>query len=94
MGPNCYILDINHVFERIDIPMIKQGKTTKQITHIGNDVWIGRDVFMTPGRTIADGTIIAGRCTLTKDFPKYSIVGGNPSKLIRSRVEHSIEKQS
>lgn len=86
MGPNCYILDVNHVFERTDIPMIRQGKTTKKTTVIGNDVWIGRDVLMTPGRTIADGSIIAGRCVLTKDFPKYSIVGGNPSKLIRCRI--------
>ena len=85
MGPNCFILDINHRFENTEIPMIQQGSTPKKITRIGNDVWIGRDVFMTPGRTIADHSIIAGRCVLCKDFPKYSIVGGNPSKLIRTR---------
>ena len=52
---------------------------------IGNDVWIGRDVHMTPGRTIADGSIIAMASVLTKDFPPYSVVGGNPAKLIKSR---------
>ena len=52
---------------------------------IGNDVWIGRDVHMTPGRTIADGSIIAMCAVLTKDFPPYSVVGGNPAKLIKSR---------
>ena len=40
---------------------------------------------MTTGRTVKKGSIIAARCVLTKDFPEYSIVGGNPSKLIRSR---------
>lgn len=85
MGPNCFILDINHIFDNPDIPMIQQGSTAKKITRIGNDVWIGRDVFMTPGRTIADHSIIAGRCVLCKDFPEYSIVGGNPAKLIRLR---------
>ena len=54
-------------------------------TVVGNDVWIGRDVLMMPGRTISDGSIIAGGCVLTKDFPEYSVVGGNPSKLIKSR---------
>ena len=54
-------------------------------TKIGNDVWIGRDVLMTPGRKILDGSIIGGGCVLTKDFPAYSIIGGNPSRLIRSR---------
>lgn len=87
MGPNCFILDVNHVFERTDIPMIQQGKTSKHITRIGNDVWIGRDVFMTSGRTIADHSIIAGHCILVKDFPEWSIIGGNPSRLIRSRIQ-------
>ena len=91
MGPDCYILDINHKFDSLDIPMIKQGHTGKKITHIGNDVWIGRNVFMTPGRTIADHSIIAACCVLTKDFPEYSIVGGNPSKIIRSRKKEIIK---
>lgn len=41
--------------------------------------------IMTPGRKIADGCIIAGGCVLTKDFESYSIIGGNPFKLIRKR---------
>lgn len=57
----------------------------EKITRIGNDVWIGRDVHMTPDRTISDGTIIAMAAVLTKDFPPYSIVGGNSAKIIKSR---------
>ncbi len=67
--------------------MGEQGFSPAKPTVIGSDVWIGRDVLMTPGRRISDGTIIAGGCVLTKDFPEYSIVGGNPSRLIRSRKE-------
>ena len=85
MGPNCYILGTNHQFDRTDIPMIEQGMTIQKVTIIEDDVWIGRNVTFTPGRTIKKGTIV-GACTmLCKDFPEYSIVGGNPSKLIRSR---------
>ena len=65
--------------------MCFQGHVPKKIKRIGNDVWIGRDVHMTPGRTIADGSIIAMGAVLTKDFPPYSIVGGNPAKLIKYR---------
>ncbi|MBR3608614.1 MAG: acyltransferase [Bacteroidales bacterium] len=86
MGPNCYILAANHSFERLDIPMCLQGFTEPKQTIIGNDCWIGRDVLMTPGRVIKDGSIIAGGTVLCKDFPKYSIVGGNPSRLIKSRI--------
>ena len=85
MGPNCYILATNHAFSRTDIPIIEQGYTPKKETIIEDDVWIGRDVLMTPGRVIKRGSIIAGGCVLCKDFPEYSIVGGNPSKLIKSR---------
>lgn len=85
MGPNCYILASNHSFERIDIPMIEQGFSEKKTVIIGDDVWIGRNVLMTPGRIINEGSIIAAGCVLCKDFPAYSIIGGNPSKLIRNR---------
>lgn len=85
MGPSCTILDRNHVFDRTDIPMIQQGGTERKPTIIGDDVWIGCQVLIMPGRTIKTGSIVAGGCVLSKDFPEYSIVGGNPSKLIRAR---------
>lgn len=94
MGPNCTILPHNHRFERIDIPMCHQGFSLKLSTVIEDDVWIGRDVLMTPGRIIKKGTVIAGGCILCKNFPEYSIVGGNPSRLIRSRKNITNENQA
>ena len=85
MGPNCYIHSVNHNFDRLDIPMNQQGATEASPIIIGDDVWIGRNVTIMRGRKIASGSIIASNCVLTKDFPEYSIVGGNPGKLIRSR---------
>lgn len=85
MGPNCYILSINHTFERFDIPMIKQGNTAKKKTVIEDDVWIGRQVIFTPGRTVKKGSIIGAGCVLSKDFPEYSVIGGNPSRLLKKR---------
>lgn len=86
MAPNCYILAQNHVIERTDITMQAQGSTPTRQTIIEDDVWIGRNVTMTPGRIIKKGSVIGACCLLCKDFPEYSIVGGNPSKLIRSRL--------
>jgi len=85
MAPNVYILTHNHAFDQTDIPMIKQGFSNPKQTIIEDDVWIGRNVLMTPGRRIKKGTIIAAGTILCKDFPEYSIVGGNPSALIKSR---------
>lgn len=86
MGPNCYILARNHRFDRLDIPMKRQGYFEEKRTVIEDDVWIGRNVTMTPGRTIRKGTVIGACTVLTKDFPEYSIVAGNPSRLIGSRI--------
>lgn len=85
MGPNCYILGSNHAFDSIEVPMRKQGFAEKKQTVIGDDVWIGRNVTFTPGRTVKRGTIIGACAVLTKDFPEYSIIAGNPAKIIRSR---------
>ena len=86
MGPSCVILERNHKFDRTDIPMGRQGNTERMPVVIEDDVWIGCQVLIMPGRTIKKGSIIAGGCVLCKDFPEYSIVGGNPSRLIRSRI--------
>lgn len=85
MGPEVFILARNHRINRTDITMQDQGYTEALQTIIEDDVWIGREVTMTPGRRIAKGSVIGARCLLCKDFPEYSVVGGNPSRLIRNR---------
>lgn len=87
MGPFCYILDANHAFDRTDIPMIQQGHATHMRTVLEDDIWIGRQVTFTPGRTVRKGSIIGAGCVLTKDFPEYSVIGGNPSRLLKSRIQ-------
>jgi len=88
MGPNCYIFSHNHETKDIKIPMVHQGITESLQTIIEDDVWIGRNVMIMPGRTIKRGSIVAAGCVLTKTYPEYSVIGGNPSKLIKSRINH------
>jgi len=86
MGPNLYMLNSNHLFNRTDITMIEQGtKSERSQVVIGDDVWIGRDVMILGSKIIKNGSIVGARCVLTKNFPEYSIIGGNPSILIRKR---------
>lgn len=54
---------------------------------IGHDVWIGTDVTLKPGITIGNGSVIAASSMVVKDVPPYSVVGGNPAKVIKSRFD-------
>ncbi|WP_346856638.1 CatB-related O-acetyltransferase [uncultured Draconibacterium sp.] len=64
-----------------------EGKSypVKGDTIIGNDVWLGYNVTVMPGVTIGNGAIVAAHSTVVKNVEPYSIVGGNPAKLIRKR---------
>lgn len=62
-------------------------------TLIGNDVWIGHNATIMAGVHIGDGAVIATNATVVKDVEPYSIVGGNPAKLIKKRFpEEQIEQ--
>ena len=54
-------------------------------TLIGNDVWLGYDSLILPGVKIGDGAIIASRSVVTADVAPYTVVGGNPAKVIKQR---------
>lgn len=52
-------------------------------------VWVGSHVIIVGNVTIGEGAIIAAGAVVTKDVPKYAIVGGNPAKVIKYRdIEH------
>lgn len=57
---------------------------------IGNDVWIGQNVIFIGGIKIGDGSVIGANSLVAKDVEPYSIMGGNPCKLIRKRFSDDI----
>ena len=66
---------------------------TKGSVIIGNDVWIGNNVTIMSGVTIGDGVVIANNSHVVKNVEPYSLVGGNPAKLIKYRFsQDQIEK--
>jgi maltose O-acetyltransferase len=85
MGPNVFIYTRNHSFDRKDIPMREQGYETEKPVTIGDDVWIGSRVTILPGVNIGNGAIIGASSVVTKNVEPYSVVAGNPAKLIKKR---------
>ena len=58
--------------------------------HIGHDVWIGHGAIILPGRNIGTGAVIAAGAIVTKDVPAYTIVAGNPARIVRRRFSEEI----
>ena len=73
---------LNHNYEDITRPISEQGVVTAPIV-IEDEVWIGANVFVAAGVTIGRHSIVGGGSVVTKDVPPYSIVAGNPAKLIK-----------
>lgn len=69
------------------------GGACKGDTVIGNDVWIGYDSLFLPGVTIGNGAIVAAGSVVASDVPAYSVVGGNPARVIRCRFEEDIVRE-
>ena len=59
-------------------------------TVIGNDVWIGQDAVILPGVHIGDGAIIGACSVVGSDVDPYSIVAGDPAKLLRKRFDDDL----
>ncbi len=52
---------------------------------VGKGVWIAADVFVGAGVTIGDGAVLGARSSVFKDVAPWSVVGGNPAKIIKIR---------
>jgi len=86
MGPDVKIYTKNHGYQSLAIPVALQPNEEKEVV-IGNDVWLGANVIITPGVHIGNHVIIAAGSVVTKDVPDYAIFGGVPAKLIKYRLK-------
>lgn len=66
---------------------IKGHPATKGDVWIGNDVWIGRGATILSGVRIGDGAVIGLNAVVSKDVEPYSIVVGNPGRVVKKRFD-------
>lgn len=80
IGPRCGIYTPNHAQ---DITRRLEGWERPEPVTIGNNVWLGGSVTITPGVTIGDNSIIGAGSVVTKDIPANVIAVGNPCRVVR-----------
>ena len=85
MGPRCTILASRHATGRVDLPMNQQGFLPDRAVVIEDDVWLGANVTVLPGRVIGTGSIVGAGSVVTRDVPPWSVVGGNPARVLGTR---------
>lgn len=73
-----YMFDVEDKLSENDLPIV-----------IKDDVWIGTGVIILKGITIEEGSIVAAGSLLNKNVPPYSIVGGVPARILKSRFQNS-----
>lgn len=59
-------------------------------TVIGNDVWLGYGALIMPGVRIGNGAIVASRSVVVGEVPAYTVVGGNPARVIKERFPRDV----
>ncbi len=92
MGPECIFYTKNHKFKDPNINIIDQGYTEEKEIIIEDDCWIGSRVIVLPGVKISKGMVVGAGSILTKTFPEYSVVAGNPAKIIGKRELEKTDK--
>ena len=83
-GPSVHIYTAHHP---LDSEVRASGLELCHSVVIGNNVWIGGRSIVCPGVVVGDGAVIGAGSVVTKDVPPFTIVAGNPARIIRSISE-------
>ncbi|MGC2341552.1 MAG: acyltransferase [Methyloceanibacter sp.] len=64
-------------------PRLPEANVLAEPIHIGPNVWIGFDSCVLPGVTIGEGAVVGAKSVVAEDVPPFTIVAGNPARVIR-----------
>jgi acetyltransferase-like isoleucine patch superfamily enzyme len=81
-GQHVHLTDMNHGYERLDIPISQQNQPENPI-RIGQGSWLGHHVVVLPGVTIGEHVVVGAGSVVNRDLPSFSVCAGSPAKVIR-----------
>ena len=105
-APGVLIMDHNHEYNNPDRPIHAQGVTDGGTIRIGKNSWLGYGavIFCASGNlTIGRNSVVGAHSIVTKSVPAYSVVAGNPARLLKQydpassswvKVDHRSQEKS
>jgi putative colanic acid biosynthesis acetyltransferase WcaF len=81
LSQNCHLCAGTHDFMRWSMPLV-----TLPIV-IGENAWLGADVFVGPGVTVGELCVVGARSVVVRDLPPRKICVGHPCRAIKDRAE-------
>lgn len=85
IATHTVIIPANHSFDRLDIPICRQGLSMQGIV-IDDDVWIGANVVITDGVHIGTGAVIGAGSVVTSNVEPHAVYAGVPARILKHRV--------
>jgi len=84
VSQRCYLCAGTHDSGDVSFPI--SGPAIR----VGDQCWLACDVFVGPGRSIGDGTVVGARSSVFRDLPAGVVAMGNPAKPVQARAGWTI----
>jgi acetyltransferase-like isoleucine patch superfamily enzyme len=84
MAAYTYLVGGDHLYDRVDIPVLEQGRTARGID-VDDNVWLGTHVVVTDGSRIGRDAIVGAGAVVVGEIPAFAIATGIPAKVVRDR---------